>query len=98
MGNKLVPHVNYKPKRYNFGTDEFLYFVPPEESLIGELPDELWIRVFKFFNMRDLVVVQFACRSTFLKTKDLNFIIKHVLLLFPSTCIKFFDYILFNLP
>jgi len=59
MGNKLFPA---GAKRYDAGTEQFLYYVPPEECLIGELPDELWLRVFKFFSMRDLIVVQFTCR------------------------------------
>ena len=41
-----------------------LYELPPPESLIGELPDEIWIRVFKHFTIQDLIVIQFCCKRT----------------------------------
>jgi len=41
-----------------------LYELPPPECLIGDLPDEIWIRIFKHFNIQDLIVIQFCCKST----------------------------------
>jgi len=42
------------------------YEIPPEECLLGELPDEICIRIFKQLNMRELIWLQSCCLSTIL--------------------------------